>query len=140
MTLIWYDGGKKPPADLVGGATLGGNGSILVGEKGTLWITDPYGDNIKLLPEDRFQDFKAPEPTLRRSPGHHREWIEACKTGSETGSNFDYASGLNETVLLGIVAFRAGKKIEWDAQNMTVKNDPAANQFIKREYRKGWEL
>jgi len=55
-------------------------------------------------------------------------------------SNFDYASRLTEMVLLGNIAIRAGKRIEWDAEKMSVTNLPEANRFVKREYRKGWTL
>ena len=55
-------------------------------------------------------------------------------------SNFDYAGPLAEAVLLGNVAVRAGKKIEWDAAKMKVTNVPEANRYIRRDYRKGWEL
>ena len=66
--------------------------------------------------------------------------IEACKGGPACLSNFDYAGRLTEFVLLGNVALRVGKKIEWDAKRMRAKNCPEADQYIRREYRKGWEL
>jgi len=93
-----------------------------------------------LLPAAQFKDFQPPAPYLPHSPGHHAEWIQACKTGSPTGSNFQYAAALTEMVLLGNVALRVGKKIEWDAANMKAKNCPEADQYIRREYRKGWSL
>ena len=74
------------------------------------------------------------------SLGHHKEWIEACKTGGPTTCNFQYAGALTETVLLGNVAHRSGKKFDWDAANLKARNCPEADAFLKREYRKGWEL
>ncbi|MFO0264068.1 MAG: gfo/Idh/MocA family oxidoreductase, partial [Planctomycetota bacterium] len=72
--------------------------------------------------------------------GHWNEWLQACRTGSPTTCNFDYASKLTETVLLGIVAFRSGKKFEWDAAKLEAKNCPEAQAFVSKEYRKGFEV
>jgi predicted dehydrogenase len=143
VTFTWYDGGKKPPEDLFHGAKIRGGGSLVIGEKGTLYLTDNYGASYELLEkEEKFPDFKEPEETLPRSPGHHKDFLEACKnpTGRPACSNFDYSGPLAEMVLLGVVAFRVGKKIEWDGPNMKATNCPEADQFIKTEYRKGWEL
>lgn len=136
----WYDGNKKPPQELVAGEKLPSGGSILVGEKGTMFVPDDYGARFILLPKERFADYKGPEESIPRSPGHHREWLNACKGGPAAMSNFDYASRLTETVLLGNLAVRTGKRIEWDAKNMRVTNYPDANQYVRREYRKGWSL
>jgi predicted dehydrogenase len=114
-----------------------GLGVLFVGEKGML--AADYGRR-QLLPGDKFTGFKAPEPTIPNSIGHWKEWAEACKTGGPTSCNFDYSGALTETVLLGIVAFRAGGKIEWDAEKLAVTNNDKAEQYVKKEYRKGWEL
>src|SRR5262245_41022836 len=115
--LIWYDGGKKPPAELAAGAELPGgrlpdNGTIFVGEKGVMYAPDPYCATFELLPTATFADHKPPEPRLPESPGHHLEWIRACKGGEASLSNFEYSGALTEMVLLGNVALRVGKKIE----------------------------
>jgi hypothetical protein len=94
----------------------------------------------KLFPEADFADFQAPEPTIPDSVGHHREWIEACKTGSPTTCNFDYSGPLTETVLLGCVSYRVGKKLEWDAANLRATNCPEADPYVKLPYRQGWSL
>lgn len=70
----------------------------------------------------------------------HREWIAACKTGSPTTCNFDYSGAVTQTVLLGNVAYRAGRKLEWDAANMKFPNAPEADKYLQREYRAGWTL
>ena len=95
--------------------------------------------NGKLLPEER--DFQPPPATLPRSPGHWVEWVNYAKgNGPVPGSNFQYSGWTTETNHLGNVAYRTGKKIEWDYQAMRATNAPAADPFIKRpEYRKGWE-
>jgi hypothetical protein len=141
--LTWYDGGKKPPSELVGGAEIPGNGTILVGEQGTMFVTGHYGYPYQLQPEKQFADYQPPEITLPRAGGeHHGEWIAACKAGqpSKAMSNFAYSTRLTEMVLLGNLAVRAGQKVEWDAAKMQVTNDPSANRFVQRKYREGWSL
>ena len=93
-----------------------------------------------LLPEKDFEGFQRPAPTIRRSPGHYQEWIEACKTGKPTSADFQYSGWLTEANHLGNVAYRTGKKLEWDAANLRATNAPAADRIIRREYRSGWEL
>jgi hypothetical protein len=92
------------------------------------------------LPEEQFAGFKPPEPFLPDSPGHHQQWLDACKTGSRTGSSFQYAGPFTEIVLLGNVAYRIGQTIEFDPATMRVTNVPEANQFLSKEYRQGWEV
>ncbi len=93
-----------------------------------------------LLPEKDFADVKLPEPTLPRVSSHYAEWIEACKTGKPALANFEYSGWLTEANHLGNVAYRVGKKLEWDADSLRVRNAPEAAPLLRREYRKGWEL
>jgi predicted dehydrogenase len=140
VKLTWYDGGQKPPPELLMGQDMPDGGCLLVGDQGTLYSPGDYGSSFALLPEDRFADYQAPDPTLPRSPGHHQEWIRACKGGEPAMSNFDYAAPLTEMLLLGVVALRVGEKISWDAEQMKAINCPQADRYIRREYRQGWEL
>jgi hypothetical protein len=110
---------------------------LFVGAEGML-ITD-YGRH-QLLPEAKFADFKRPEPFIADSIGHHREWVEAIKTGGPTTCNFDYSGALTEAALLCNVALRTGKKIEWDAVNLKAAGVPEADALLRREYRTGWTL
>jgi predicted dehydrogenase len=139
-TLYWYDGGKRPPEELFLGEKQNASGSLVVGDKGRIFSSNDYHGDYMLLPKPEFVDYK--KPTYQVSPGHFTEFASAIKEGKPelAMSNFDYAGRLSETVLLGNVALRAGKKIEWDSTNLKITNDAAANQFISREYRKGWEL
>jgi len=147
LKVTWHDGGKLPPAELHDGIIKKDekgrvnidNGVLIVGDKGRL-LKGQQGGNYRLLPEKDFQNFTPPPRTLPESPGHYEEWLAACRGGTPAMSNFDYASRLTEMVLLGNVAIRAGKRIEWDAEKMAVTNLPEANRFVKREYRKGWTL
>jgi len=113
------------------------NGTLFIGDKGML-VAD-YRRHA-LLPEKQFVDFKAPEQFIPDSPGHYAQFVKACKTGSPTGSDFEYAGWLTEANHLGNVAYRAGKKLHWDAAAMKATNCPEADEFIRREYRKGWKL
>ena len=101
-------------------------------------LTD-YGRK-KLLPEELFAGFQPPSPFIPSSIGHHEEWLQACKTGCTTTCNFAYGSLLTETVLLGNVAFRTGHKLHWDARSLKVTNSTQAMNYIRTEYRRGWEL
>jgi predicted dehydrogenase len=136
VTLHWYEGEAKPPAAIA--AEIPMNGSLFVGDRGRIAIA--HDGFPKLLPEDRFQDFVPPPPSLPDSPGHHAQWIAACKTGSRTGSDFSYAAPFTETVLLGNVAYRAGTAIDYDPATGRVTNDAAANRWLTKEYRPGWEI
>ena len=115
----------------------------MIGARGTMYTRSDYGDNNLLLPVEQFRDYQAPEATLPRSPGHHAEWLRACKGGPAAMSNFtDYAGPFTETVLLGNVALRLGanQPINWDAEQLRVTNSDRANRYLRREYRQGWSV
>ena len=137
VTLTWYNGGGYPSLVKEQKIPQWGNAVLFVGSKGML-IAD-YGKH-KLLPEEKYVDFKRHEPFIPDSIGHHREWIEACKTGGPTTCNFDYSGALTEAALLCNVALRTGKKLTWDAQNLKAIGCAEADKFIRREYREGWTL
>jgi predicted dehydrogenase len=140
--LMWYER-RRPPMPLFQGHKPSESGCLLVGAKGTLACIGggaDYGGEYLLMPENSFRDYRPPKATLPRSPGHHAEWIRACKGGPPAMSNFDYAGPLTEMALLGNVAMRVGQRITWDAENLRATNCPAAEQYIRRQYRKGWTL
>jgi predicted dehydrogenase len=158
--VVWYEGkvptGKKdkdgkpettknlPPEELLYGQTPPGSGSLIVGDKGTLYSPNDYGAAFKLYPEKDFAGYQKPSPTLPRNgggdPGMKKEWIEAIKGGPKPFSNFDVAGLLTEFILLGNVAIRTGKKLDWDGDACKVTNCPEAEQYVRKQYRKGWEL
>jgi len=137
VKLVWYDGGKKPPRpkELEDSRQLGKNGAIYVGEKATM-----FGSRI--IPEEKMKDVPRPEETIPRVASHHDDFFRACRGERPACSNFDFAGNLAEAALVGNVAIRAGKPIEWDGRKMKPTNcsDPAVLQVIRREYRKGWTL
>ncbi len=137
VTLTWHDSGKRPKYFAEGKLPKWGDGTLFVGDKGML-LCD-YNRRV-LLPENQYAGFAPPKPTIPNSVGHHREWVEACKTGAATTCNFDYAGALTEAVLLGVVSYRCGKPLEWDAKNLKATNAPEAEKYLRREYRKPWTL
>ncbi|HEV8060265.1 MAG TPA: Gfo/Idh/MocA family oxidoreductase [Gemmataceae bacterium] len=141
VTLYWYDGGKKPPADLLGGRKLADNGAIVVGTKGTLYSVEWTGGDWKLLPEDRFRDYEMPKPSQPRAPrqSHHQEWLRACRGGSPAFCRFDgFAARLTESMLVANLALRLGRKVVWDEEKLEARGDPETTPYIKRAYRRGW--
>ncbi|HEX4072083.1 MAG TPA: Gfo/Idh/MocA family oxidoreductase [Planctomycetaceae bacterium] len=144
VTLTWYDSGKKPRQELGDGKKLSSSGTIFVGDKGRLYSPSEYGLRHILLPQEKFLDYKEPDPYLPRNPRSQNapyiEWIAGCKGGPMSLSNFDYASRLTEAMLVGVLAVRLGKKIEWDSDKMQATNAPEAAPIIKREYRRGWTV
>jgi predicted dehydrogenase len=131
---------RRPPAAVLEGITNPGtSGCVIVGTKGKMYSGNDYGGSYTLYPVADFRDYRAPKPTLPRSPGHHAEWIRACKGGAAPMANFvDYACTLAELVLLGNVAIRCGERFTWNTEKLSA-NLAAANRYIRRDYRKGWE-
>jgi predicted dehydrogenase len=144
VRLTWYDGGLLPPKPVEMAENYAidkGGGAMLVGSKGKL-IHDTYGRNPRLLPESLHKSFGKPAPKLPRIPNenHEMNWVDAAKGKTQASCPFEYAAKLTEVMLLGIVALRAGRKLEYDAASMRVTNVPAANQYLEREPRAGWSL
>jgi len=143
LELTWYDGGLMPkrPKELKEGLRFGNaDDNLFVGDKGKML-------GHRLLPESRNQQYGKPPRILARSPGHHKEWLDACKGGPPAGSNFDVSGPMTEVILLGNIALRMGQKLYekglklyYDGPNMKVTNLPEANKYIHSEYRDGWIL
>ena len=135
VKVTWYQGTEKPAAWSDKTIPQWDSGVLFVGTDGML-VSD-YG-RYQFLPDKAREPKKVEE--IPKSIGHHAEWIKACKTGSPTTCNFDYAGQLTEANHLGNVAYRVGKKLEWDAANLRATNAPEADPFLKRDYRRGWVL
>jgi hypothetical protein len=116
-------------------------GALLIGSKGKL-LHETYGRNPRLLPDSLHASFGKPAERLPRIPNesHQMNWVDAAKGKTPTSCPFEYAAKLTEVMLLGVVALRTGKRIEYDAANMRVTNVPAANQYLEREARAGWSV
>jgi len=158
VRMYWMDGGIRPerpdelgPDELFGDRD--GGGVLIVGTKGKM-MCGTYGANPRLLPASRNSEVNVPKTLARVPEGHYVQWVNACIAGygqSELSSPFDYAGPLTETILMGNLALRSWniksgnnfpgrKKLLWDAKNMKITNFDEANQFVKREYREGWDV
>ena len=137
LKATWYDSGKRPDASLVPGLEIGGNGSIIVCEKGTIMSMDESNTNIKLVGGGTIPDIQVDE-----SPGHMAEFARAALGGKPAVSNFpDYAGPLAETVLLGNLAIWAnGPRLEWDAKRLKVKGTDEFDDLIHPSYRAGFSV
>jgi predicted dehydrogenase len=145
VKLHWYDGGILParPDELDDDRPLDAeDGIIFVGDTGKMLVRGWGGASPRLIPEKRNLEYKRPPKTLPRSvAGHYQEFITACKTGSATRSNFDFAGPLTEALLLGTISVRlGGEKLYWDAENFRVTNNDQANALLHYSYRAGWSL
>ncbi len=146
VKLNWYDGGIMPerPEELEPGRRMGdwSGGVIFVGDKGKL-MCGCYGKNPRIFPESKMKEYKRPEKTIPRSPGIYEEWIEACKAGKKSTTDFSYSGPLTETMLLGNIAILLKDKfttLEWDYEKMEFTNMPEANEYLHKKYREGWTL
>lgn len=147
VVVHWYDGGRLPPAEVLPELAerkdlrkVEEGGFLLIGDKGKLYSPTDYGESFALYPRSKFASFQTPQQSLPRSPGVHDEWLDGIVEGRQPMANFEYAAPFTETMLLGNVALRTGKRLEWDAEAMRVTNDPDAERFLKKEYRRGFEL
>jgi hypothetical protein len=158
VAVTWYDGDARPPKeiqDLVQGASPAGiavdrktgqprkkadpdnQGSIIIGTNGVLHV--PHIAVPKLFPVEKFKDYVMPQP----EQGHHWTiFAEACRNGGgKTGASFDYSGPLTESVLLGSVAVRFPQAtLNWNAAQLQFDNEKNANRYLRRTYRKGWEV
>jgi predicted dehydrogenase len=143
LKAVWYDGGLMPPRPpgLEEDDQLGanGNGILMIGDQGMLTCPG-WAGRATLLPGSRDAEYKRPRPTLPLSKGHHRDWLNACKGGPPASANFGYGAALTEVGLLGLVALRSGKQLQWDAKAMKAPHCPEADRFLREEYRSGWEI
>ena len=143
VTLTWYDGGKLPPRpkDLGGDKPLADNGIYFVGDKGTM-ICGGWSGPPTLYPESRRKEFQPPPPSIPRSIGHRAEWIQACKDHKpgDARAGFDYSGPFTEALLVGNLALRLQRRIEWDPAAMKAPNAPEADALIRKHYRKGFGI
>ena len=137
--LHWHHGNSRPSADvqnLIGNRKLNDQGSIYVGEKGVLY--SPYISAPVLLPEEKFVDYKKPTPG---GANHYLQYVEAVRGNGETSAPFSYAGPLTEMVLLGCLATRFPKvPLQFDTATLKVSGHEMAQQFVRKQYRKGWEV
>jgi predicted dehydrogenase len=139
LKITWYDGGRLPTAKdshIPDTTALPRQGSIFIGEKGTLVL--PHTGALRLYPEKQYADVTI-EPA--EDLNHYHGWVDGCLTGKQPSDGFDYAGPLTEAVLLGNIAVRLrGETLTWDAAALKITSHEAANKWLTREYRPGWEI
>ena len=139
--LYWYDGGMRPPVpEELGDKGFEREGMIIVGDKGKI-LADYHCSHPRLIPDSKMDSYlhgqSMPKGTFERGADI---WIDAFKNKTQSPGSFLLAGPITETILLGGVALRAGRRVDYDSQNMKITNFPEANKYLVREYRKGWEL
>jgi predicted dehydrogenase len=142
VDLFWYDGGLQPPRPdcLEPDRDLPkGGGSLIIGDKGAL-LSGIWSGSPRIIPQPTMRNYQQPPPTIPRSRGHYRDWIDACKGGPPASASFEYGARLTEIVLLGGVALRMGETLYWDGPRMTAPGSPEADPIIRGHFREGWEL
>jgi predicted dehydrogenase len=146
VKLKWYEKGRdvpKPKRWEEGKALNEEGGMYMEGSKETLYHPGMRPASPRIIPSSRLSDLKEDLRKIPRLPGVGsgpiEEWFNAIKGGPIPGSNFEYAAPLTEMVLLGAMAQRSGKTIEWDAENMKVKGQAEFDEWIKEPVRQGWE-
>jgi len=140
IRITWHDGGLMPRApEALGKFPLPKRGVMFIGEKGVIQC-DGAGGAPRIFPESLRAAVGKRPPSLKRSEGHHRDWVDACKGGEKAGSHFEYGARLTEIALLGVLAVRTRKRLEWDATSLKVTGLPEADEIIRGTYRKGWEI
>ncbi len=152
VKVFWYDRltaqpkfDGVPAGELLGDSDI--NGSLFIGSKGMV-TTGCYGERTRLVPAAKMQDYRLPPQVLTRSPGsyqdwtraHYRDWLRACKGGDPACSNFSISGPFAQWMLLGVIAMRVEGKLEWDAANLRITNNPAANDLIHPKFHKGWKF
>lgn len=147
VDLYWYDGSAHPPrpAALPEDVQIGegGNGTLFIGSDGFM-TCGGWGDNPKLLPEEADRAYDRPSPTLPRIKGRdslktYVEFVEACKSGRQPLSSFEYSAPLTEVVLMGNIAVRTRERLEWDAAKGCFRNSERGNALMAQAYRNGWQ-
>jgi len=133
VRVTWYDGGLKPPQPAELHEALPREGVLYVGDEGTML-------RERIIDPARARQFQDTPKTLTRRPGIWGEWFEACKGGEPATCDFDWAGPLSELILLGNIAIRTGKRLEWDGPHMRITNDVDANRYVEEPYRAGWSL
>jgi predicted dehydrogenase len=141
LRITWYSGGLRPPtpSELPENAELPARGVLFVGSKGVM-VCGGAGGQPDIFPLELRESVGTPEPSIPRSAGHHRDWIDAIKGGPPASSEFQYGAKLTEITLLGLVALQTGKVIHWDSESMKASGTPEADEIIRGSYRDGWRL
>lgn len=140
--LFWYDGGMRPrlidELDAIH-ADWPIEGILFVGDEGKIFAGF-NGQNPQLAAKGKIEPLYPGQEPQARPADRNATWVPAFLGGPPSPGNFLNARSISDAVTLGAVSLRAGKKVLFDSENMRITNAPDANQYLVREYRKGWEL
>jgi predicted dehydrogenase len=141
VSLTWYNGKARPPKEVVehiGKMKLDSQGSIVIGTDGVLYSQYDSANIPVLLPKEKYADFKMPEV---KGDDHYLQFVEAVRGNGQTSAPFSYSGPLTELVLLGCLATRFPETdLKWDTKALKFTNNDAANKFVRKPYRKGFEV
>ncbi len=143
VTLHWYSGTERipRPPELEADEKPIETGAVVIGDKGTIVYGSHGAGQVRLIPQAKMDAYQKPAKTLPRGNEHHLNWVQAIRNGTQAGSDFSYGGPLTEVALLGVIAIKmAGRKLDWDAQQMRFRNCPEADGFVNPPYRAGWKL
>jgi hypothetical protein len=148
VAMYFHGGTKIPemprPRDLEAGDKIteamgGPKGQVIVGSECSI-MADPWCDGARIIPEKKMREVGKLPWTVEGYGNHMESWLKACREGPPTASNFTFAAAVTEVALLGSIALRHGRKLQWDAGNMRFPNEPEADKYLRVELRKGWVL
>ena len=139
LPIEWFDGEFYPPEEirkLFPGDPYPPESAMLIGTEGALLVA--HGNDLVLLPHDKFKDHKIPNFKERN---HYHHFVDACLGGENTESHFSQSGPMTEAIILGTVAIRVPDVLlEWDSPNLMVTNNTDANNYLRRKYREGWQV
>lgn len=142
VALYWYDGGLRPPRPPEldeDGIDLENVGLLFIGDKGKI-LAGFQGQDPRLIPSRRMDEFEEPPRTLERPIGELDQFIRACKGGQPSDASFESVHPFSETVSIGNIALRVPGKLNWNTSEQRFLNSAEANELTRRQYRPGWEL
>jgi predicted dehydrogenase len=143
ITLKWFSGTERipRPPELEADEKDIEIGAAVTGDKGTMVYGSHGASQVRLIPQAKNDAYKRPAKTIPRVKEHHWDWLQAIRNGTKSGSDFSYGGPLSEVPMLGVIALKMpGVTLEWDAVNLSFKNNAEANKYINPPYREGWSL
>jgi len=144
VTMYWYSGSERipQPKEFDTGRKPPQTGAVLVGTKGVIQHGSHGAGGVIILPDALRKEYKEPERTIRRVPGHHGDFLQSIREGHKAGSDFaEYGGPLTEIAMLGVIAQNfPGQKLEWDGAAGRFKNNDAATALINPPTRKGFSI
>lgn len=139
LILEWFDGAFYPPEEIRSLYSIEkypAESAMVIGTEGALLI--PHGGTPVLLPQEKFKQHPLPQI---EEQNHYHNFVNACLGGPKTQSHFAQTGPMTEAIILGTIALRVPDTLlQWEPINMKFSNHPEAEKYLKRTYRKGWNI